>query len=352
MPFQVGGRAVRTGERAPGELERLRRVGDVTRDGMALGAGDGAAQAATREVAPGGAPTPGAVVAEFPRGVQGRCRGDGGGRAGRRRRGSRCRRHPRRRTRRARSRAGRRRGRWSRRASPSRRGIRCRQRAPPETAGWFAGGRPWQAPHAACVPSTLFQTGRGHRARGSVAVVRAGEGRGVERGQRSIRPGEGSPGELQGLERVGEAGRGRVALGARDRARMLPPVRWRWWAPTPGAEVAVFPLASTGGAGAIADGVRAGSPWHVAQPGAEEVDDVDHAVHVPSVLELDAPVRVHGVRMAHGTSGEGTDRRVRQARRQAVAGAAVRLGAVDAVPDRRASCCPRSPWRRGSSSRR
>ena len=33
--------------------------------------------------------------------------------------------------------------------------------APPETAGWFAGGRPWQAPQAAWVPSTLFQTGAG-----------------------------------------------------------------------------------------------------------------------------------------------------------------------------------------------
>ena len=44
---------------------------------------------------------------------------------------------------------------------------------------------------------------------------------------------------------------------------MLPPVRWRWWAPTPGAEVAVLPRVSTGGAAAIEAGSRAGSPWQV-----------------------------------------------------------------------------------------
>ena len=31
---------------------------------------------------------------------------------------------------------------------------------PPEVDGWgAAGGRPWQVPQAACVPSTRFQTG-------------------------------------------------------------------------------------------------------------------------------------------------------------------------------------------------
>src|SRR5512137_1050444 len=46
---------------------------------------------------------------------------------------------------------------------------------------------------------------------------------------------------------------------------MLPPTRWRWWAPTPGEEVAVLPPVSTGGAAAIEAGSRVASPWQPVQ---------------------------------------------------------------------------------------
>ena len=174
-----------------------------------------------------------------------------------------------------------------------------------------------------------------HRAARPVAVVGAGERRGVERGRRPVRLRERSPGELERLGDVGEVGRGR--RGTRCRRAGRGPSRRRGGAGGRRRRARWWRRCRTCRPAAPGRWRPGGGPGHRGSRCIRPVPTISTAPFTclpPATSMLPSGRTVAewqsdaaGERRAHARVGRG--------RRQAVAHPACGLGAVDPVPHRR-----------------